>query len=630
MPENTSSGHGRLLLHAGVAAVAAILLYSGTLGHGFVYDDIDIAQRNPLARDPGDLGQIFGSHYWAGVHERGNLYRPLTIWTLALNHAAGGGDPAGYHATNAALHGAVSALVVLLASALGLGSGGSLVAGLLFAFHPIHVEAVAPVVGRSELLAALFVLGGWLAHLASARMEGSPRRLAVAGAALLFGAGLLSKENAAVLPALVLAGEIMLGRGRGWRSALPTVAAMAAVGLAVFLVRSQVISELMPDDPWTSVFTGVDPFTRILTATGVLGRYLWLILYPVNLSADYSYHQIPLVTSPLEPLFLVSALAHAGLLAAAVLLVRRGRLSGLGLLTYLLAIFPVSNLPLSVGTVMGERLLYLPSAGLCLLAPALVVELAGGPLSPFRRRIAAGAMVAVCGLYGARVLDRNLDWRDQHTLFSVTVKSSPRSAKAWYNLGVAEDDRGNLEAAVDAYRRAVEIKPDMAEAHRNLGLALLAGDRAAAALVHLREAARLDAGIPDVHSDLGVALFRLGRLAEAEEAFRREIARHPEAARAWYNLGTVLLEGGRPDRAVEPLTRAAQLAPRDVDVLAQLGVALQGLGRHAEALAALEKAAALDPGMADLLLTLADSAEAAGRPGVAARARALARDPGGS
>ncbi|HXI03636.1 MAG TPA: tetratricopeptide repeat protein, partial [Candidatus Saccharimonadales bacterium] len=440
-----------------------------------------------------------------------------------------------------------------------------------------------------------------------------------------FGAGLLSKENAAVLPAFVLAGDLAREGRRGIRRSLPTLALMAPAGLAVLAARLAVVPGLPPDSPLISVFGGVDPVTRILTATGVLGRYLWLLLVPLRLSADYSFHQIPLIESVANPLFLASATVLAMLTLGAALLVRRGRMSGLAIFVFLLAIFPVSNIPVSIGTVMGERLLYLPSVGLCLAVPFLWSETRIRERERALRLLAVSTLGVVCLLYSARILTRTGDWKDNFTLFSATVRTSPRSAKAWYNLGVAQDERGEAAAAMSDYRKAVDIKADMAQAHRNLGLDMLAAGRASEALGHLREAARLDPGIADIFSDVGIALDRMGRLEEARKAFEEEISRRPDGPRAHYNLGTVLLEQGRPGEAAEALRRAVSLAPGDPDARIQLGLALSQAGRFDEALASMEKALVLDPGAAGALEDLARSAKAAGRADIAARALQLAR-----
>ncbi|HZE88522.1 MAG TPA: hypothetical protein VE404_03190, partial [Verrucomicrobiae bacterium] len=276
---------------AAAAFLLGAVLYAGTLRNGFVFDDIDVVQKNPLAHAPPRVGAILTSHYWAGVQATGNLYRPLTILSFALNDAVTGGAAAGYHAVNAILHGAVSALVVLLAAALGWSPAGALTAGLLFAAHAVHVEAVAPVVGRSELLGALFALAAWLCHRAAVRGATARARIARgAFAAAFFGLALLSKENAAVLPALVVAADLALDRSAvARRRSLRSAAAMAGI-LALFLAaRAAVVPGVPPDDPLGRVFGGVDLVTRVRTAMGVMGRYLGLLVFPRHLSADYSY-----------------------------------------------------------------------------------------------------------------------------------------------------------------------------------------------------------------------------------------------------------------------------------------------------------------------------------------------------
>ncbi len=622
-------------LAATLAGLAGFLLYAGTAANDFVFDDINIVAKNPLAKDPAALAEIFSSHYWKNVSPAGNLYRPLTIWSFAANHALTGPGPAGHHVANAALHGAVAALLVLLAARFGLGAPGALSAGLLFALHPIHVEAVAPVVGRSELLAAFFLLAAWLAHAGAT--WSAPRRPAsawrrwglIATAAILYGAALLSKENAAVLPALVLCADAALApRGTPRRPRLLSLACMLAV-LGIWMVaRSAIIPGLPADDPQGSVFGGVDAPTRLLTATGVLGRYLWLLLFPLRLSADYSYHQIPLISSPLHPLAIGSALIHLALALAGLYLASRRRLSGVAILVYLGALFPVANLAFSVGTVMGERLLYLPSAGLCLLVPALFAEIPRTRDDSTLRRGAAVLLGIVLALYAARAITRSADWKDQHTLFSVTVRTSPESAKAHYNLGVVEEERGDRAAAMAAYRRAIEIKPDMVQALRNYGLALLHEGRPREALERLRAAAEFDPNIPDLFGDIGIALHQLGRTGEAAAMLRREIEMRPGNGRAHYNLATLLLEQGDAAAALPLLERAARLDPDDADIRAQIGYALEELNRHGEALEAFQEALKLDAGLVELLVPLARSALGAGRPEVAHRALERARRSG--
>ena len=183
-------------------------VYGNSLVNGFVHDDKPVVAENRLIRDPGNLGRIFASGYWttreAPVAE---LYRPLVVASFALNHRIGGPGPFGFHLVNLLLHAWVSWLVFRLGKDLAGSRAAAWAAGLLFAIHPVHTEAVAPVVGRSELLAAGFALWALLLHR-RAGTAGAPRlRLLFAAGACYF-ASALSKENALVLPAILLLADL--------------------------------------------------------------------------------------------------------------------------------------------------------------------------------------------------------------------------------------------------------------------------------------------------------------------------------------------------------------------------------------------------------------------------------------
>ncbi|MBI3447961.1 MAG: tetratricopeptide repeat protein [Acidobacteria bacterium] len=604
---------------AAAAALVGALLYANTIPNEFVFDDIAVVRDNPFARDPSAVRDIFLSSYWAGAHGPADLYRPITILSLALNRAVTGEGAAGYHVVNALLHGLVSGAVVLLAMALGLPGGAGLAAGLLFAAHPVHVEAVAPVVGRSELLAALSVLAAWLVHLRARRGAG-----AFAATIALFGVGLLSKENAIVFPALAALAAVAPPHedraGRPSRSRRLELAGLALLAGGYVAARAALVPAASMIDPRSNVYASAGGATRLLTSVGVLGRYLGLLVFPRTLSADYSYRQIEAIGSPLDPLFLASAAAHVALLAAGLLLLRRGRLSGLGILIYLVAILPASNLLVPTGTQMAERLLYLPSVGLCLAVAALFGE---PPLSsrPALRRAGVGALALAIALFAARTVERNRDWSDQLTLFSRTAATSPRSAKVHFNYGHALGERGDHEAAIVEYRRALEIQGDLAEARHNLGRELLDRGDVRGAIDEIGAAARLDAALPDVRSDLGLALARAGRLAEAESAYRQQLALHPEEYAANMNLGILLLDRGDAAAAIPHLDLAVKAKPADADARGRQILALALTGRPADAIAALDSALAASAAFPKMLVPFA---RAAVRLGLTDLARAAA------
>jgi tetratricopeptide (TPR) repeat protein len=615
---------------AAAVALVAAACYLNTFGNQFAFDDLEVIVRNPLVSGggAGRAASAFSSHYWAHVRESGSLYRPVTILSYAANHAVSGLAPWSYHLVNVALHALVSAFVTLLGARLRLGTPAALAAGLIFAVHPVHTEAVAGVVGRAELLAAAGVLGAWLVHLGG---TGLPRAAAVG---VLFGAGLFSKENAVVLPALMLCGDawrMRAGKGPRPRDLAATYAACALVLAAWGLLRA---GALPPGDPASDSPLAGEPATvRVLTALHVLARYAGLLLAPVTLSADYSFNQIPVVRSASDPLAITGAVLLAALVALAAGL-RRGRVSGLLAAAGLASFLPVSNLLLPIGTLMAERLMYLPSVFVCLGVPAIWRRAAdavagnGSRHGHVRRRLAAAALALVVLAGAGRTLARNADWRDQLTLFSATVRSSPRSARAHYNLGVALEEAKRPTEALARYQEALAIDPADHRAHHNAGLLLAAAGRPEEAARHLDLALRMNPSLKDAAASLGAVYAGLGRARDAEQVMRAAIpgATGETLRRLQYNLGTVLLDQGRTAEAIERLERARDSGPDDADGRYQLGLAYLRAGRWEESRDEMRRARALSPELAEASVMEALACwrlgDRAGAADAAARARA--------
>jgi len=616
------SGGSRWTDYAAIAAIAAIC-YAGTLSGGFVFDDVEIIVQNPLVTGPdAALSEIFTSHYWQHVIPSGNLYRPLTILSYRLNAAVDGLEPAGYHAVNVILHLLCACLLLPIARGLSFGRGGALAGAAIFAAHPIHTEAVAGVVGRADLLAAAGVLGALALHV-STRSPGPVRTTA---AAALLAAGLLSKESAVVLPAMAIAADLFRIRMKTttFRQIAPAQMTFITVVAAWLVVRALVLPGAQPGTLSDSVFAEVPWPHQFLTALWVLSRYLQLLVAPVTLSADYSYAQTPLVTTALNPRVLIAAGALAAMAVIGLMgMTRRSSLArgqaAFCALAFLAAIAPVSNLIVPIGTIMAERLLYLPSMAFCLAIP-VAWTLIAPRLRPAVPALLAALLVAT---FAARTIVRNRDWKDQLALFSTTVIASPNSARAHYNLGIALEDTGRPDAALAEYRIAMQINPDDAKPLRNAALLLAARDRTTEALALLEKAALIDPSLPGLLSDLGAVYSALGRPVEAEASLREALIRDPDNLEATYNLGSLLLDRGYHDEAIPLLARAASRSPKDPDTWFHLGLALLAAGRPAEAIAPLTRAEELNLKEAPLhlaraLLQVGDRERAAAS---AARAR---------
>ncbi len=567
-------------------------------GCGFVFDDRGVILENPLMQDVGRLPELLASPWWAGAVRDAGLWRPLTSLTFALDRAIAGLDASWFHAINLGWHALATWLVTLLALELGGGLAAAILAGLLFAVHPVHTEAVVGIVGRAELIAAVAVIGALLLHRRALRPGAGRWPLVLAPCAAF--AAMLAKESGFAVVALLpfvtpAAGAAPVRTSEpppvGRRRALVLGHAGAFV-LAIGL-RLAVLGRLGPgagipfvDNPAASAGALIGRLTALACVT----RYARLLVWPRTLSADYSYAEIPLATGIGDP----RALAGLALVVAVLLLAWRFRktrpLVGFGLLLLAIALAPASNLLIFAGTLLAERLLYLPSAGLCLAAAGGVLALPSGTA----RRVAGLLAFLLGGLGLLRTWTRVPDWRDDFTLYRSAAAASPQSTRIHYNLGNAWLRQDRFAEAETEYRRAIAIYPEFADARANLGLSLLQQGRAEEARAVLTAVAERLPRNAEVAVNLGSALRALGRADEAEAQFERALAIDPRTATAWNNLGSLRLQRGDAPGAVEALGRAAAAAPEVAIYQVNLGDALLAAGRREEGLRAFDAAGRLD------------------------------------
>jgi len=567
------------LLVAGVAA----LVFLPTLGHGFVFDDRVEVVENTYVRSLEHLPLVFSGNTWAGAGRNNHTYRPLTIASYALNHAVSGSSPWSYHLVNVALHVLVSFLFFRLALAWGVSLTGAGLAALLFAVHPVHVEAVANVAGRKDLLAAAFALLALLAHRRALRCGAGWLVLAP----LAVAAATLSKETGAVTPVLLVGQDLLFSRN-DWRASRRRGFVLYAAYLVVLgfyaVVRWRVLGGVgvshIPfyDNPAVDAPAGV----RVLTATAVIGRGLLLLLAPVTLSPDYSYAVIPLITSLLDWRFLLAAASVAAVGGVAWIRRRTAPVGLFAFLWYGFTLLPASNLLLPVGTIFGERLLYLPSLAFCLVVGVLAAR-ALSRWTPAR----AGLVVALIALgLGVRSVAYGRHWSDEARLFQYAAKAVPGSTKVWLKLGDLRRERGETEPARDAYERALAIAPDNYKA--KLGLASILEQ-----LGQTIEARRLQREVvdsrprdPDVLHALGLRFRRQGDLEAAADCWRQALLVDPDHVQSLGDLGSFYVVTGDAAKAETYLKRAVAVKPLHPTAWYNLGFLYERTGRPAEARAA--------------------------------------------
>lgn len=588
-----------------VVAALAMGLYANTLGNGYALDDGLVIRENAYVQlGFAGIGTIltrdaFDSYYRQMRVDSRQLpagrYRPLSLVTFAIEQSLVGDAVFVRHLVNVLLYASAGVLLLwLLREHLLRDAAWSLLATLLFVAHPIHTEAVANIKGRDEILSFLFIvvtLAFALRHDQTRR----PRDLGLAAAAHFL--ALLSKEYGLALLVLVPV-AFFVCHARGALESLRRSMPFVLVAGAYLALRGALIGfhSVTSPEVLTNPYVYASAEQALATKLAVLLLYLRLLVIPYPLSSDYSYQQIGYVDFA-SPLPWLSLALHAALAAWGVRLLRRRDARAVALFLYLGTLAPVSNLLIDIGAFMGERLVFHASLGFVLIVAWAVLALARrlGAAGAAAGRLAVGTLasgtVAVVALAGAVTIDRNRDWKDDHTLFTRDVRTSPNSAPLNCNASLyyidAADKPENvsrrdelLGTAIRHLERAIEIHPQFASAHINLGFALFKLDRLDEAEREWLLADKLRANDPQVEKNLhalaeayfqkGLDLGSKGEYRPAREWFEKAVRFQPARAVIWTNIGKASYWLKDFDRAREAWRRALKLEPGRSDALSGL------------------------------------------------------------
>jgi Tfp pilus assembly protein PilF len=521
------------------------LIYGNTLRNEFTMDDGIYVLRNSQVTQASVQGLF-------AANKLTNVFRPVTFATLALNWRLGGARPFGFHLFNLILHACVTWLLfLLLDELLGASPQAKIVAfaaALIFAVHPLHTEAVASISGRAELLAAGFLFAAWILHLNDQQIP----------ALICFVLALLSKESAVVFLPLLLVGDYARGKWKPiLRYALFAGITLLYLGL-LWKVQGRRFGQVtiaQLDNP----LAVIPPQWRILNALRVAWKYAELHFYPAKLSCDYSFNTIPIYMDWRHTLpALLLAMAAIGAWIWAVWKRRSGLILAGGI--YLGGFAITANILMPTGTIMGERLAYLPSAGFCLLA-----ALGWNWLRGRRRTVAVAAAAAIIAAFGMRTMVRNLDWKDNMSLYSAGVRVSPGSAKMHGNLGGEYQAAVQWDLAASEYETALRINPDYPDVLAAYGLleAWRGHDQAGGQMLERAYymSHRDNPNYDFMAVNYAALLMQGNHLDGALDVLNREIAESPSYARAWSNRAVIHYKQGQTAPARNDAEKALQLDP---------------------------------------------------------------------
>ncbi len=581
--------------------------------NGFVWDDQFFVVQNPTLRGLWPAARFFQSQ---GSPAEGTIYpltgqRPVMAFSLALDFALWKLNPFGFHLTNFLLHLLCVFGVVALVRELSRSREAGFLAGILFALHPGHAEGVIAFLGRSDLLASLFVLLGLFGYQRHCKASGGRKALWFAGALLSFLIACFSKETGLVLFGILVVYEVrVVGSGKSpipnLKSKFLRLLPFLLIALGYWVYRGKVLGGQGAGSEWW----GGTPGKNFLMGFEVYGRYLRLLSFPLALSP---LHSVPVPRSPWDWRVLVgAALLLASLVGTAWALWRNPR-AGFLASWFLLGLVPVANLiPIPGVMILAERWLYLPSVGLCALGGWGAWALLRRARS-WTRPAWAGLVAVVLLLFGLRTFQWSATWRNEKSIARAMVALAPYNALGYYNLGNALWHDGNYAEAEEAYRDALSLKPDYAKAHFNLGKDLKDQGRYEEAVREYGEAIRLSPGQVETYVNLGNALADMGKYAKAEEAYREAIRSKPAFADAHYNLGIALWSRGRDVEAEQEFREAVRWNPDYAEAHGNLGIVLWNQGKSGEAEQGFREALRLKPNDVTACENLADLLDQQGK-----------------
>lgn len=546
-------------------------VYFNTLSNGFVYDDTFIVVENPWIRDVRYIPDIFSRGLWEFQGESaGGFYRPLVHVMYMLTYSVFGLKPWGFHLVNVLLHAAVSVLVFLVAAGL-LRRGAyplttelfstPLLAGVLFAAHPIHTEVVAWVSGVMDLLFTLFFLLSLHFYL---RWKEKGGRALYGYSVLSFFLSTLCKEPALVLPAVLVVYEYVFDRERS-KSRHPKIYIPYVAVVALYFIFRLHADVGMGSTEGGLKFTFIQLLLNILV---LFVQYLWKLLVPTNLNVYYAFRPVMSPFSGNAVFAIIFALSFIGLFVAAW---KRSKEMVFFLCLVTLPLLPVLYFP-AVHNPFADRYLYLPSVGFVLILSYSAAWLLANSGKMAKVGTVTVIVITIL-LYSVGTVQRNRVWKNEYTLWSDTAKKSPDKAIPHHNLGKSLESMGRLDEAMDQYRIGLSLPsapPINSMAHNNLGFAYKLKGDLEMAIAHYVTAVRLQPTETRARTNLAAAYMETGLLEEAMEQLRIVVQLRPGDSTAHYNLGVAYEMKGFPEKARKEFDTAETLAPADSELRAVL------------------------------------------------------------
>jgi len=584
--------------------LAVILLsvsvsYHNAISNGFTSDDIDLVLKNNLISDWSNLKAILTSGYWPDRPDGAGLYRPFVIISYLIEHSLSGLDPLLYHIDNILLHFLCSFLLYLVLKPVFKDPRGAVISATIYAVHPVHVEAVAWVSGRSDLLSTLFLLVSFLFY----QKRNHHKKAYVLLSCCSFFLALMSKESALILPPLLILYSVLFESstesGRTYRL-IKGISPYAAVFTVYLALRISAIGVLGPVEE-ERLLEGFSAFKIFLLMSEALFHYIRLGFFPFSLSADYNYQPS---ASLLDYKVIIPIVILALSLVFTKRIIRASSTAYFAIMWFIVCLLPVSNI-IPIGIVMSERALYLPSMGICILLGLIFSSALGTDSHKSRVWMKPAVVVSVLvvtAMFAALSIQRNPVWKDRSSydleLIRVCknrIRNYPdhapyysKLAALYHKNGIRDDDAEKAAIA------AVRMDYDNFASHYFMAIIHFDRGRIEEALKESEISLGLEENA-EVYSLRGLIFYSIGEYAEADRMNEHAIRLKPEFGQYYLDRGYVRLRMGDTDTAYGLFEQAAVLSPENHLPFLEQGIILLEKGEFIKASHKLESAVKLNP-----------------------------------
>ena len=581
------------------------IVYCNTLTNDFVFDDL------PLILGDGTPPALktISNNIKVSTGEYG--YRPVRLLSYAIDYYLTGLNPLSYHISNITYHTINTLLVYFITLFLLSNRVTAFFTALLFAVLPVHTDSVTYLAGRRDILFTLFYLFGLYTFLKYRQTKRFTFLLSSIAAYLL---SIGSKEMGVTLPVLFLIYDLVnnlpeevkdfrLHPAKEIAKTVKRIWVEHKYFYCTFLIGALTFSyyKIFINSPSHQAgYYGNSILVTFLTVSKIIIHYIKLLLFPVNLIADYSYDAFPLASSLFEWSVLSSLILLLLILYILLRILTRKKWIAFGGIWFFITLLPVCHI-IPHHELLAEHYLYLPSYGYCLIAALFFTELFENKrYSP----LVLSILITIIVLLSLRIIDRNRDWTNGMTLWTKTVKTVPRCARAQNNLGVEYLKEGKYKEALTHFEAALQMKPKYAEAHNNKGLVYKEQGLYDQAIGSFTNAIRFKKRYFEAVNNLALTFQYKENYNLAIKLFKNIIKRKPRPAKAYNNLGVVYQITGQLELAKEHFSIALQLDPNHIEARNNLGIWYKNKGWYDEAIEEFKQVLLLQPDLAEVRCNL--------------------------